>query len=112
MRRKFAILALAAVASASVLSAETWKNAPFLDAQCLDEFQSNPDKHTAKCARACEDGGYGILAADGKFLKFDASGNEKAAAALKDTKQTDHLRATVEGTLDGDRIKVTAFRFD
>ena len=112
MRLKIAILALAAAASAAVLSAETWKNAPFLDAQCLDEFQSNPDKHTAKCARACEDGGYGILTPDGKFLRFDAAGNTKAVEALKDLKKTDHLHATVEGTRDGDQIKVTSFQFD
>jgi hypothetical protein len=112
MRRKIAALVLAAAALAGVAAAETWKNAAFMDAECADKFKDNPDKHTVKCAVACEDDGYGILTADGKFLKFDAAGNEKAAAALKDTKKTDHLRATVEGTLDGDQIKVTAFQFD
>jgi hypothetical protein len=112
MRSKIAALAIAAVALAGVAAAETWKNAAFMDAECADKFKADPDKHTVKCAVACEDDGYGILTADGKFLKFDAAGNEKAAAALKDTKKTDHLRVTVEGTLEGDQIKVTAFRFD
>jgi len=112
MRSKIAALVLAAAAFAGVAAAETWKNAAFMDAACVDQFKDNPDKHSAKCAVACEDDGYGILTADGKFLKFDAAGNEKAVAALKDTKKTDHLRATVEGTLDGDQIKVTSFQFD
>ena len=65
-----------------------------------------------KCALSCEDGGYGILTPDGKFLKFDAAGNTKALAALNATKKTDHLRATVEGTLAGDEIKVSSVKLD
>jgi len=112
MRRKIAALVLALAAWAGLAAAETWKNAAFMDGACVDKFKDNPDKHTVHCAVACEDDGYGILTADGKYLKFDAAGNEKAAAALKETKKTDHLRATVEGTLEGDQIKVTSFRFD
>src|SRR5215813_12242450 len=101
MRLRIAVLGLAAAAFAATLSAETWKNVSLVDTQCADKVKADPDKHTKKCALACEDGGYGIYTADGKFLKFDASGNEKAAKAIEATQKTDHIRATVEGTVSG-----------
>jgi hypothetical protein len=103
---------LAAGMVAAGLGAETWKNVSVIDSMCVDKARANPDKHTTKCALACEDGGYGILTADGTFLKFDAAGNEKAVAALQATKKTDHLRATVEGTQSGDEIQVTSLTLD
>jgi hypothetical protein len=112
MRLRIAIFALLAVALAGALSAETWKNVSLLDSQCVDKAKANPDKHTVKCALNCEDGGYGILTADGKFLKFDEAGNKKALAALQATTKTDHVRATVEGTIAGDEIKVTSLALD
>jgi hypothetical protein len=45
-------------------------------------------------------------------LKFDESGNEKALAALKATKKTDHLRATVVGERSGETVKVTSIALD
>lgn len=112
MRLRIAVLVLAAVAFAGVLSAETWKNVSLIDSQCVDKAKANPDKHTVKCALNCEDGGYGILTAEGKYLKFDDAGNKKALAALHATKKTDHVRATVEGTVSGDEIKVTTLSLD
>ena len=53
-----------------------------------------------------------LIGADGVFLKFDAAGNEKTVAALKATKKTDHLRATVTGQKDGDSIKVSAIAIE
>ena len=49
---------------------------------------------------------------DGAYLKFDEAGNEKTVAALKATKKTDHIRATIEGEREGDRIKVKSLRLD
>ncbi|HEY1250233.1 MAG TPA: hypothetical protein VGH97_03535 [Thermoanaerobaculia bacterium] len=112
MRFRIAILTLAAVAFAGALAAETFKNVSLIDSQCVDKVKSNPDKHTVKCALSCEDGGYGILTTDGKYLKFDADGNKKASAALQATKKTDHVRATVEGTVSGDQIKVSTLTLD
>src|SRR5262245_19270307 len=90
-----------AVAFALVLpltaAAETWKNVVVVDANCSVKVKSDPDAHTTKCALACAKSGFGILAADGTYLKFDAAGNEKIIAALKETKKADHLRATVTG---------------
>jgi len=112
MRLRIAVLGLAVGAFAATLSAETWKNVSLVDSQCVDKVKADPDKHTKKCALACEDGGYGILTAEGKFLKFDSAGNEKAAKALEGTQKTDHLRATVEGTVSGDEIKVASVKID
>jgi len=75
---------------------------------CLSKFKANPDKHATSCALQCVKGGYGIIDADGTYLKLDAAGNEQALAALKATKKTDHLRATVVGVRDGATIKVVS----
>jgi len=112
MKGKTVFLAVCVAAFGATLSAETWKNVSLVDTQCIDKVKADPDKHTKKCALACEDGGYGILTAEGKFLKFDAAGNEKAAKALEATSKTDHLRATVEGSVSGDEIKVASVKID
>jgi hypothetical protein len=101
-------LLVAGAALAFAASADEWKNVPVIDTQCLAKVKSNPDAHTTTCALQCAKGGYGLIADDGSYLKFDAAGNEKTVAALKATKKTDHLRANVTGTRDGDAIKVTA----
>ena len=93
-------------------SAETWKNVPVIDTLCLNKVKANPDSHSKDCALQCAKGGYGLLAADGAYLKFDATGNEKTEAALKATPKTGHLRATVEGTRDGDTVKVKSVTLD
>ena len=112
MRARTLFLGILAGVFAAALSAETWKNVSVIDTMCLDKAKANPDKHTKKCALACEDGGYGLITADGKFLKFDAAGNEKTVKALEATSKTDSLRATVEGTVSGDEIKVASVKFD
>jgi hypothetical protein len=93
-------------------AAETWKNVSVIDTQCLSRVKDKPDEHATKCALQCAKSGYGFLTADGTYLKFDPAGNEKALAALKATKKTDHLRATVAGDRDGDTIKVTSLSLD
>ena len=102
----FLVLAGSVLVSGAVL-AEEWKNASLIDTMCSekDAVKADPDKHPAKCAVACAKSGYGIMA-DGKFLKFDAKGNDQAKAALQATKKTDHLRATVVGERKGDEIAV------
>ncbi len=112
MKLRIAVLTLAAAAFAGALAAETFKDVSLIDSQCVDKAKANPDKHTVKCALNCVDGGYGILTPDGKYLKFDDAGNKKALAALHATKKTDHLRATVEGTVAGDELKVSSLKLD
>jgi len=62
--------------------------------------------HTAKCAVSCSKGGYGLVLSDGKFVKFNETGNAKALAALKATAKEKDLKAKVSGNLDGDVINV------
>ena len=111
---RFAVAAALFVLFASpVLAAEeTWKNVPVVDTSCLNRVKTNPDSHTTACALKCAKGGYGLIAEDGSYLKFDEAGNEKTVAALKATKKGDHLRATVVGEKDGEMIKVRSVAID
>jgi hypothetical protein len=92
------------------LRAETWTG-DILDVLCRPENISTGAK---KCQQnracmtsdRCASSGYGVLLADGRFLKFDAAGSAKALKALKAmTKDTD-LKVTVTGTVTRDVIKV------
>jgi hypothetical protein len=102
-------LVLIALLAAPVLcAAETWKDVSLVDTNCAAKVKSNPDAHTRNCALQCAKGGFGILTADGTFLKFDSQGNEQALTVLKGSQASDHLRATVTGEREGNIIKVTS----
>ncbi len=106
MRRlsNFALMALVGVPLGA--AGETWNNVPLVDANCSAKVKANPDVHTRQCALQCSKAGYGILSADGTFLRFDSAGNDQAVAALQSSRANDHLRATVTGDREGDTIKV------
>jgi hypothetical protein len=55
---------------------------------------------------SCEKSGYAVFAGD-KLYKLDDSGNASAADLLKNTKSKKGLHVKVEGTVDGDTVKVT-----
>jgi hypothetical protein len=101
-----------AVPIAAAAAESTWKNVSVIDGNCVSKKKADPDKHTTKCALQCEKGGYGLLDAEGNYLKFDSAGNEKTVAALKATKKTDHLRATVVGEKDGATVKVKSLSIE
>ncbi len=105
---------VAALAFPLLLQAETWKNASLMDTMCAakDAMKADPDSHPTKCALQCQGSGYGVLTADGSFLKFDKAGNDQAVAALKASKKTDHLRVTVEGDRKGNEIQVKSLVLD
>lgn len=105
------VLALAMVLSAPLYAA-TWKNVPLTDANCAGRVKDNPDAHKRSCIINCADSGYGILTADGNFLKFNDSGNKTALSLLKASDKADHIRVTVEGTLKGDTIEVQSLSLD
>jgi hypothetical protein len=96
---KFAVcsLALAALASAADF------NGTVVDVMCRAKDLAG---HTRECAITCAKTGYGLVTADGKFLKFDESGNARTLAALKKSTKDKELKAKVTGTQDGDVLKV------
>jgi hypothetical protein len=65
--------------------------------------------HTKMCAMMpnCKGSGFGVVTADGKFLKFDADGDSKAVKLLEGTDKKDSIKVSVDGKVDGDNIKVT-----
>ena len=112
MKRALLVASFLAVVPLAA-SAEVWKNASLLDSMCAskEKVAKDPDTHPVSCALQCAKSGYGIMAG-GKFLKFDAKGNEQIASELKSTKKTDHLRVTVDGDLKGDTIAVKSVKLD
>lgn len=96
----------------SVAFASTWSNATLIDKQCSRKAADNPDAHTRQCAMGCAGSGYGILTSDGKFLKFDKAGDEKATSLLKQTDKKDHLRVTVDGEEKDGIVNVKSVKMD
>ena len=104
-------LALTALFTAPLLcAAETWNDVSIVDANCSTKVKDNPDAHTRNCAMQCAKSGFGILTADGTYLKFDSHSNQEALAALQNSQAKDHLRATVTGDREGDTIKVKSLK--
>ena len=104
MKKIFALCALLA-ASSLVATAGEW-HGYLMDSACAAKMKDKAASHKTKCAVGCSKGGYGIVTSDGKFVKFDETGNAKALEALKATSKDQELTAKVTGTMDGDMIKV------
>lgn len=102
-------LLLAAAALPAAGATESFTNVPLVDVNCSAKVAAKPGEHPRSCAIQCSASGYGVIR-DGKFLKFDAAGNDKALAALKASDKKDHLRADVAGDVEGDTIKVTSLK--
>ena len=86
----------------AVCFAESWTGT-VVDVMCKANDLAN---HTRDCALSCSKSGYGLVLADGKFLKFDERGNAKTLAALKASHKDKDLKAKVSGTLQGNVINV------
>jgi hypothetical protein len=95
------IAALAAL-SAAVAFAETYTGT-VVDVMCKNKDLAG---HTRQCAVNCAKGGYGLVLGDGKFLKFDESGNAMTLSKLKASTKDKDLKAKVTGSLDGDVLNV------
>jgi len=87
--------------------AETWSGT-VVDVNCKNKDLAS---HTRDCAISCSRSGYGIVTADGKFIKFNEQGNAKALAALKASSKDNDLKAKVTGTLKDEVIQVESIDF-
>lgn len=78
-----------------------------VDVACKDnELQTHP----RRCAISCAKSGFGLVQKDGKFLKFDDSGDAKALAALKKSAKSQDLQASVSGTIEGGVLIVDSIK--
>lgn len=91
------------------LAATTFSDVSLVDVNCSKKAAANPDAHTRSCALACSGSGYGILE-NGKFLKFDANGNQEVLRELKASHEKDHLRVNVTGDVQGSTLKVASVK--
>jgi hypothetical protein len=101
-------LIAAALLLASGALAETWSGT-LVDVMCKGKDLAG---HTTKCAVSCAKSGYGLVLADGKFVKFDEGGNAKALAALKSTGKEKDLKAKVSGSFDGETVQVSSIELE
>ncbi len=117
MLSKLLPLTIAAILLAGLCAAEQKTvTGTLMDKACASETIKKGAKaiqeHDIGCATMddCAKSGYGVVTSDGKFLKFDATGDKRAAAALKTaTKKTD-LQVSVTGDVTGDQIKVSSLK--
>jgi hypothetical protein len=104
MNRLAVFLAASALSASLAVAADTWTGT-LVDVMCKGKDLAS---HTTKCAVACAKSGYGLVLSDGKFIKFDESGNARALAALKASTKEKDLKARVTGSLDGDTVRVSS----
>ena len=109
--RKLAWLALSVIIALPQLAlAESFKDVAVVDKNCSAKVASAPDTHTRDCALKCAASGFGIIASDQKFLKFDEAGNKQITEQIKTSSKKDHLRVDVDGTVQGDTLKVSSVK--
>jgi hypothetical protein len=117
----FSVLAVVAlvvaIAPSAAAAEQTWKDVTVIDHMCFARMKDTPEKHTKACLQReeCKSQGYGVITGEGKdkkFVKFDSKGNDLTVEALKATKKTEGLKATVVGEMSGDMIKVKSITFD
>jgi hypothetical protein len=113
--RLFVIAGLVAVFGCLAYAADV--QGTLLDRLCATKIVADKDQkaaqaHTRECALMpdCVKAGYGVFTADGKFITFDAAGNQKAEQALKASKKKDNVKVRVTGDQSGDSMKVTAIK--
>lgn len=105
MKRTFALsfaLCLLTVVAARLMGAESWSGT-VVDVMCKGRDLAG---HTRDCALKCAKGGYGLVLGDGKFVKFDETGNARTLAVLKASTKDKDLKAKVTGKMTGEIIQV------
>ena len=94
-------LVAAALLSAQAAVNLTW-NGSLLDDSC------RANNVSARCDISDDTRAFGIQTDDGKYFKFDADGNTKTRTALKTQKKSGEVKASINGLLDGETIKVAS----
>ena len=109
----FAAVALVVMTAALIAQDKTVKlDGYIIDNACASKTTDGNfawvKTHGTSCATMenCQKSGYAVYAND-KIYKFDDKGNASAEELLKATKSKKGLHVKVEGTVDGDMIKVT-----
>lgn len=97
---KLVIAGLTLFGSAAL--AETWTGT-VVDVMCKGRDLAS---HTRQCAVNCAKGGFGLVLQDGKFVKFNETGNSKTLGLLKASSKEKDLKAKVTGSLEGEVIQV------
>jgi len=90
------------LAAPALMLAESWSGT-VVDVMCKGKDLAS---HTRQCSLNCAKGGFGLVLADGRFVKFNEGGNAKTLAALKAATREKDIKAKVSGTMDGDVIRV------
>jgi len=114
MRFLIAAFALLALASGP-LAAETVEGI-LIDKMCSKMVDMKgyeaAENHTKDCALMpnCQKSGFGVVTADGTFLKFDKAGDKKALEAIEGTDKEKNLTVEVDGKVDGENIKVKSLK--
>ena len=99
---------LLALSTLAPLAAADSFSGTVVDVMCRGKDLSS---HTRECAVTCSKSGYGLVTADGKFLKFDEAGNARTLSSLKKLTKDKDLKAKVTGTLSGDVLQVESIEF-
>jgi hypothetical protein len=88
-----------------------------VDAACAKEMAGKEDvmtkaaNHTKKCAleEMCASSGYGLFS-DGKWYKFDESGDKQAKELIEKTSKTKEIAVEVKGKKGDGTLAVTSIK--
>lgn len=112
MKRIALMFSALALLGSLPLAAET-VNGILVDQACSPKMSYDDAKgHSKECAMMddCKKSGFGVVTADGKFLKFDAAGDKQALKAIEAAAKEEGIAVSVDGTVDGKTIKVTSLK--
>lgn len=108
-------ISLLLLSATTPLAAEDFEGY-LIDVMCSAKvLQAGPDVaqyHTKECALSanCKASGYGLVTADGRFLKFDEESNGMAVKFLETSAKDQGLKVTVNGEMNGDVLAVKAIQ--
>lgn len=105
---KMLIIVAALALAASAAEVEGYLVDKACSGDVLPKGQKAAAAHDKNCALMdeCRASGFGVITADGRFLKFDAAGDKQAAALLQKSKKETDLRVKVTGDVQGGNLKV------